>query len=1129
MGSSWKDREDDRGAATLSAEIPVREPVPSSRGALGAADTLEAEQHPPPMPAFVPPLADNHAGTLSITGQALAAMPSGLVEKDIPTAVADMPMELPPSLKERFEDVQFLGRGGMGAVYRARDKRLGRDVALKLLFGGGADSTAQMLKEARSQARFEHENACKVYEVGVAEGQRYIMMQFVHGEPLDKAKTGMSLEEKVGIIQKVAAALHEAHRMGLIHRDVKPSNIMVEQSEDGAYKPYLMDFGLAREVGAGDHATRTGIVVGTPAFMSPEQALGHVRTLDRRSDVYSLGATLYELLCDKPPFMDDNMFRLLQRVAHEDSVPLRKVLPSIPEDLEIVVGKCLEKEPGRRYDSAKAFSDDLRRFLDGEPISVRKDSLGYVALKKLRRHKAKAVVAGVGLVMASALSIAWVSEQRKAEARELTARELGRELGEDVKEMELFLRNAYSLPLHDIERERKIVRERLSGIETRMASAGPAAEGPGHYALGRGYAALEEHEKARFHLDKAMKAGYSAPELDYALGLVLGELYKKALEETKRIENAEKKKAKISELEAEYKAPALKHLRAALGVRLEVPAYAEGLIALYEGRYEDARRYAKDAFEQAPWLFEAKKLEGDAYFAEGNHFRPDAAFDYDKMASFYEHASQAYGESAGIARSCSSVYEAECELFTQLILASNAKPESLKPSFERAKTACGRAINAYPKNGSAHIRLAFSYNSFAWQMINWHASDKETEASLQDAIERGEEVAKAHPQDFMAHYVHGAAYRHLAQYRGARGLAGASAIQPALDAYERSIRLNPSFSWPVQERCTTYTYRALSDLRQGISPEPATNSALLDCRRALEIEPSLIHIRAGLAFAHQQVAVHQINKGISPEPAIGAALKELEIARAQSQTAPSPLISTVYLQVLRALYAFDAGQDLASHLSTIGKGVEEIQKVLPDSAPFFEMQGWFSLLKAKQGIRKGDNPLTLLEEAKTAFVRGLEKSPADFDLLIPLAQAHILWLRWAIEHDKVKAAQLDEAFAPLVPLLDKERVIPHFYQSLADLHGLKAKWLAKKKLKGVREEIEKGLAMADKALKVNPTMALGFLARGNLWLLAAKEEPKGDKQKEAISKAKEALEAALKENPLLKREVEPLMGAVGTF
>src|SRR5262249_19717012 len=158
---------------------------------------------------------------------------------------------------------------------------------------------------------------------------------------------------------------------------IKPGNVLVERREDGSHKPYIMDFGLAREVEEKGE-TRTGAIVGTPAYMPPEQARGDVRAMDRRSDVYSLGATLYDVIAGRPPFEPEHPWKLLLMVAYDDPPALGKLKKGVPQDLETIVMKCLERDPARRYDSARALAEDLQRFLDGEPIEGKRASLGYI-------------------------------------------------------------------------------------------------------------------------------------------------------------------------------------------------------------------------------------------------------------------------------------------------------------------------------------------------------------------------------------------------------------------------------------------------------------------------------------------------------------------------------------------------------------------------------------------------------------------------------------------------------------------------------------------------------------------------------------------------------------------------------
>jgi serine/threonine protein kinase len=181
---------------------------------------------------------------------------------------------------ERYEPLRFLGQGGMGMVFLARDARLHRDVALKFVRGDDARSRQRLIAEARAQARVSHERVCKVYEVGEVSGQVYIAMQHIDGEPLSALAGRLTVEQKARIVRDAALGVHEAHRQGLIHRDLKPSNIMVDLREEGEHRPYVMDFGLARTSAGG--TTETGDLLGTPHFMSPEQARGETSKLDRR-------------------------------------------------------------------------------------------------------------------------------------------------------------------------------------------------------------------------------------------------------------------------------------------------------------------------------------------------------------------------------------------------------------------------------------------------------------------------------------------------------------------------------------------------------------------------------------------------------------------------------------------------------------------------------------------------------------------------------------------------------------------------------------------------------------------------------------------------------------------------------
>ena len=221
-----------------------------------------------------------------------------------------------------------IGSGGMGEVYKAWDPDLERHVALKVLRHVGTEMEERLIREARIQAHIDHPGICKVYEVGELRGRPFIAMEYVEGVLLSEAATDLGLEQKVLVMQRVAEAVQAAHAVGLMHRDLKPANIMVG-GDPGELRPYVLDFGLAREQQVAG-LTATGQVLGTPGYLSPEQARGDMSTLDRRTDVFSLGVVLYELLCGSLPFPGSSTMEILQKLLRDEPRSLQKSSSGVP-------------------------------------------------------------------------------------------------------------------------------------------------------------------------------------------------------------------------------------------------------------------------------------------------------------------------------------------------------------------------------------------------------------------------------------------------------------------------------------------------------------------------------------------------------------------------------------------------------------------------------------------------------------------------------------------------------------------------------------------------------------------------------------------------------------------------------
>jgi tetratricopeptide (TPR) repeat protein len=429
-----------------------------------------------------------------------------LSKEDLASERAPIPPQIGP-----YTIVRLLGQGGLGDVYLAEDKSLGRPVALKILRELAPMQLERFVRECKVASLLSHPNIAQVYDAGQVEGWHFISMQYVDGGPIGQEPRPIA--QSVETMRQIALAVHYAHSQGVIHRDIKPGNILVDRTG----RTFLVDFGLAKQTDARG-ASLTGMILGTPAYMSPEQAHGDVHRVDARTDVYGLGATLYTLVSGRPPFPDDSLYATVRRVIEEDPPNPSRIAADVPRELELIILKAMAKEPERRYRSAEEFAADLKRYQDSLPITAHPPSLVYQVRKRIVRHKGATAGLALAVLIAILLIPKWMAAEREVESlQELSG------LWNDV----VLARQGWYQAQKDPDQTRRQVQQSVDRVRE-FVHRNPKQPN-GHYVLARGLLYLDELDAAMASLDESVRLDPDFAAAHSLKGRVLLEKYRMAL------------------------------------------------------------------------------------------------------------------------------------------------------------------------------------------------------------------------------------------------------------------------------------------------------------------------------------------------------------------------------------------------------------------------------------------------------------------------------------------------------------------------------------------------------------------------------------------------------------------------
>ncbi|HSP79719.1 MAG TPA: protein kinase [Myxococcaceae bacterium] len=975
---------------------------------------------------------------------------------------------------DRYQPVRFLGQGGMGQVFLAYEPLLRRNVALKFVRGEDPELARRFLSEARAQARVRHERVCEVYEVGEVRGRGYIAMRYVEGQPLSELAPTLTLEQKVLVLQRAAEGVHAAHRAGLIHRDIKPSNILVTRTEDGGLAPYVMDFGLARDWR--EEGTATHAVLGTPHYMAPEQARGEVSRLDRRVDVYALGATLYALLTGQPPLSGTNALEVLTRIQNEEPRPPRSLDRDIPEDLQAIVLKCLEKERSARYDSARALAEDLERFLAGEPVQARRAGAWYRLRKKARKHRLLVSLGSVSLaVVLLALGQAGLAR------REVAVRErLSRRYTEQVERLEAMARYSALSRLHDTRADRQALRARMEALEAEVHQAGEQAVGPGHFAVGRALLALGDVDEALVRLESAWSHGYLVPRVAEALALALGHLYREHRLELENLRDATQREARRREVERRYREPALDYLRRGEAAEFSSPPqYISALLAFYEGRHAEALELLEGLGDTQPWFYEAPLLRGDILQARGSQRwnqgdRAGALADFDA-------GRHAYAAAATIAESAPDVHYALARLELSALLMEMYGRGDVRPHYERGLEAVSRALAAAPDHYLSRVMEGRLHRRMAELLI--HKGEdaepllRQALASLQAAQalapehsrarkelafvlrqwafalqQRGEdprellrqasaafEAVGPEERDYAFHTNLGQLFKVWADYEDESGGDSLEYRERAIQAYLAALALD-------ENRADAWMNLGTAYLKRSAHPRGGAEEDLEHAREALEralaINPDhLVPCFYG-ADVYMQLARRRRTRGEAYAPELERALALYHQGLSINPRLPQLHNGLGTALLWQAEQVGQDGGDPEPLFEQARAAYEQARAVAPKQAFAYNNLGEVHSARAAFRSARGEDPTPGVQAAVEAYQQALALlRHAEF--WANLAKAWHTLAAWELERGSDPRAHLDRASEALERALELNARNGSAWRYLGETRGVRARWLAR--------------------------------------------------------------------------------------
>ncbi len=1088
-----------------------------------------------------------------------------------------------------------LGAGGMGEVYAGFDEVLRRPVAVKTLHAAtrlNDHAKARFLREARILSRLDHPGICRIYDLVEEADNDFLILELINGRTVRELASDHPGQTTIlSLTHAVADALAAAHGESVVHRDLKPDNVMV--TADGQVK--ILDFGIARSAdarvvvqrqhGRGDpgpipavlavdaaaghaapgcdlpttdetvvmpaatppasgtgpptEATVAGTVLGTVRYMSPEQAAGGA--IGPASDMYSLGIMLHELLTGSSPYGGADGITLLLKVYRAETLPLTGLDPELAE----LIAELESIDPAARP-SAAATRDRLLAILT-RPERERQRRWRLLAVATV----ATAVLVGAGVAAHARLE----AGRRAALAQRFAAA---------AKDLEWQLRAEYLCPAHDLRPATERARREIAGISAAMAELGRGAAGPGHYALGAAHLALAEHDQARAHLEQAWTSGYDGPEVGYALGLTLGELYLRELQRASRSTDPDERRQRLEAARSALRDRARELLAAARDAVAVDSRYVEGLIALYEDRYDDAlAAAASDDHAGAAWFYELDILRAavhESLAAQAGLGRNDVVGTIAELGR----AVDCLRRAGNVARSDPRVQLALCRVETSRFgnLVRSRAPEALDEAFAGASAACAEVSVLDPDQGEGYAfraRLLADLGAFR------SARGEDPSEAFRTAVELAERAVSLAPGNPWTLGLRGwCNYQegfHLMQSGGDARKAFDRAVADFAAASARPETTGPF----ALNHADSLFGRAAAEMALGGDPNPFLDCGIAVVRERLARSPGssslntvlgnlcclLGRTRAGrglaaeaayresiegystaavgatnpevfrnLALVQTDLGDYLLSRGEDPRPVYQEAVASAERAIGLNPTYGLPqLVRGMAFEGL-ARYAARTGGDPGSAAGEALRSCAEAARLRPGLSEAWLRAAQITLFEAAAAVRERRDPRPLVASTRGSLRQARAVDPTSLDADLIQVRLDTLLARWRAARGESPERSLATALALLDrACADSDRSECQLVR--AELQIERAAW-ALRHGGSAAQLIEAGLAATARVLAVNANLAEAHALRAQLLSLQATAAP--DSTTAAAAQA--ALARALGLNPLLAGELTDLSTAV---